>query len=78
MIPRPVSLIVCLIGGYFLGSTLMWVILAPVARLMHLTGGPVLTIASAGSLLGLVGGFSSGGAAPRPPGRGNQSACRLS
>ena len=24
MIPRPISLIVCLIGGYFLGSTLTW------------------------------------------------------
>ena len=45
--------VVCLIGGYFLGSTLIWLVLAPVARLTHLAAGPILTIASAGSALGM-------------------------
>src|ERR1700761_3209263 len=57
MIRRSISLIACLIGGYFLGSTLIWLVLAPVARLMHLAAGPILTISSMGSLLGMVGGF---------------------
>lgn len=57
MIPRPISLILCLIGGYFLGSTLTWMMLAPLARLMHLAAGPLLTIANGGSVLGMVAGF---------------------
>jgi type IV secretion system protein VirD4 len=57
MIPRPISLIACLIGGYFLGSTLTWMVLTPAARLMHLTAGPILTVASLGSVLGMVAGF---------------------
>jgi type IV secretion system protein VirD4 len=57
MIRRPISLIVCLIGGYFLGNTLTWLVLAPMARVMHLAAGPILSISSAGSLLGMVGRF---------------------
>src|SRR6185437_14091965 len=57
MIRRPISLIVCLIGGYFLGNILTWMMLAQVARLMHLAAGPILSIASAGSGLGMLVGF---------------------
>jgi type IV secretion system protein VirD4 len=57
MIRRPISLIVCLIGGYFLGNMLTWLFLVPVARVMHLAPGPILTIASLGSVLGVVAGF---------------------
>jgi type IV secretion system protein VirD4 len=57
MIRRPISLVLCLIAGYFLGNMLTWLVLAPVAGVMHLAAGPILTIASVGSLLGMLAGF---------------------
>lgn len=57
MVRRPISLIVCLIGGYFLGGMLTGLVLPPVVRAMHLAAGPILTIASLGSMLGMVAGF---------------------
>lgn len=57
MSSRPISLVVCLIGGYFLGNLLTWSLLVPAVRVMHLATGPILTIATTGSGLGMLGGF---------------------